>query len=102
MKERNSETMSLIPTGTWVEIEQVILTPEQRAPTLPEDTRQVPYVMRVSGFLLEPAELGEKARIRTSIGRELGGTLRSVLPSYSHSFGTVVPELLTIGTEAER
>jgi len=94
--------MNQIPPGTWVEIEQVILTPEQRAPTLPEDTRQVPYVMRVSGFLIEPAGLGQPASIRTIIGRELRGVLVTVNPSYSHSFGTVVPELLTIGTEAEQ
>ena len=93
--------MTTIQSGTWVEIEQVILTPEQRAPTLPEDTKRVPYVLRVSGFLIEPAELGAQARIRTIIGRELSGVLRTVNPSYSHSFGTVVPELLTIGTEAE-
>ncbi len=49
--------MNQIPSGTWVEIEQVILTPEQRSPNLPEDTKHVPYVMRVSGFLIEPAEL---------------------------------------------
>lgn len=93
--------MNPIQPGTWVEIEQVVLTPEQRAPTLPEDTKQVPYLLRVSGFLIEPAELGEPARIRTIVGRELSGVLKTVNPSYSHSFGTVVPELLTIGTEAE-
>lgn len=93
--------MTTIQSGTWVEIEQIILTPEQRAPTLPEDTKRVPYVLRVSGFLIEPAELGAPAHIRTIIGRELNGVLRTVNPSYSHSFGTVVPELLTIGTEAE-
>ncbi len=93
--------MTTIQSGTWVEIEQVILTPEQRAPTLPEDTKRVPYVLRVSGFLIEPVELGARAHIRTIIGRELSGVLKTVNPSYSHSFGTVVPELLTIGTEAE-
>jgi len=93
--------MEQIPAGTWVEIEQVILTPEQRAPSLPEDTRQVPYVMRVSGFLVEPAALGQAARITTIIGRELSGTLRQVNPSYSHSFGKTVAELLTIGKELE-
>ena len=93
--------MNPIQPGTWVEIEQVVLTPEQRAPTLPEDTKQVPYLLRVSGFLIEPAELGAPARIHTIIGRELSGVLKTVNPSYSHSFGTVVPELLTIGTEAE-
>ena len=94
--------MNQIQPGTWVEIEQVILTPEQRAQNLPEDTKRVPYMMRVSGFLIEPAEPGGPARIRTIIGRELSGLLRSVNPSYNHSFGNTVPELLTIGTEAEQ
>lgn len=94
--------MSKIAKGTWVEIEQVVLTPEQRAPTLPEDTKQTPYLMRISGFLQAEAKPGQEATIRTIIGRELTGTLKTVLPSYSHSFGTVVPELLTIGTEAEQ
>lgn len=93
--------MSQILPGTWVEIEQVVLAPEQRAPTLPEDTQATPYVMRVSGFLIAPAQLGGPARVRTLIGRELSGTLVRVNPSYSHSFGDTVPELLTIG-EAER
>jgi hypothetical protein len=91
-----------IPPGTWVEIEQVVLTPEQRAPTLPEDTKQTPYLLHVSGFLQSEAEVGQEATIRTIIGRELTGTLKTVLPSYSHSFGTTIPELLTIGTEAEQ
>jgi 2-amino-4-ketopentanoate thiolase alpha subunit len=94
--------MNQIQPGTWVEIEQVILTPEQRAQNLPEDTKRVPYMMRVSGFLIEPAELGGPARVRTIIGRELSGMLRIVNPSYNHSFGNTVPELLTIGTEVEQ
>lgn len=93
--------MITIKSGTWVEIEKIILTPEQRAPTLPEETRQVPYVLNVSGFLLEDAEMGSEVRIKTLIGRELEGTLKTVNPSYAHSFGRVVPELLTIGLEEE-
>lgn len=94
--------MNRTAKGTWVEIESIVLRPEERAPTLPEDTRKTPLVMRVSGFLLEDAENGAEAKIRTIIGREHSGKLRTVNPSYSHSFGTVVPELLTIGTEAEK
>jgi hypothetical protein len=91
--------MSNVTKGTWVQIEQVLLSPAERAPTLPEDTRQVPYVLRVSGFLLEAAELDHQARIRTLIGRELSGALRTVNPSYTHSFGETVPELLEIGID---
>ncbi len=96
------EQEPVIQTGTWVEIEQMVLKPEERAQTLPDDTKLVPYMLRVSGFLLEDARLGQEVRIRTIIGRELQGTLRTVNPSYSHSFGATVPELLTIGTEVEQ
>jgi hypothetical protein len=93
--------MPNIQKGTWVEIEQVVLTPAERASTLPEDTKKVPYLMRVSGFLAADAALGDDVEVRTIIGRSLIGKLVTVNPSYSHSFGKTVPELLTIGTEAE-
>ncbi len=91
--------MEKIKKGTWVEIEQIVLKPEERAPTLPEDTRKVPYVLHVSGFLLEDTMPGQEARIKTVIGRELQGKVLVVNPSYTHSFGDTVPELLTIGLE---
>lgn len=91
--------MGKIIKGTWVEIEQIVLTPEERAPSLPEDTRKVPYILHVSGFLLEDALPGQEARIKTVIGRELEGKILVVNPRYSHSFGDTVPELLTIGLE---
>jgi 2-amino-4-ketopentanoate thiolase alpha subunit len=91
--------MSKVTKGTWVQIERVLLTPAERAPSLPEDTRQVPYVLRVSGFLLEDAVLDQETRIRTLIGRELSGELRTVNPSYTHSFGETVPELLEIAID---
>ena len=94
--------MSGVPVGTWVEIEQIVLQPEARAASLPEDTRRVPYVLKVSGFLLDGAELGEEVRIRTIIGRELTGKLITINPSYEHNFGKVIHELLTIGTEYEK
>lgn len=93
--------MAKIKAGTWVEIERVVLNPEQRAPSLPEDTKQVPYIMHVSGFLTEESELGKTARIRTIIGRYHEGKIICVEPHYSHSFGNLMPEILTIGTEEE-
>lgn len=93
--------MSTIKQGTWVEIEWVVLTPDQRAANLPVDTKKVPYVLRVSGFLQAEAQLGDTVLIKTIIGRELSGTLITVEPHYTHSFGNVVPELLTIGTEGD-
>jgi hypothetical protein len=91
--------MSNVIKGTWVQVDRVVLTPSERAPTLPEDTRQVPYVLRVSGFLLDDAELDQEVRIRTLIGRELSGALRTVNPSYTHSFGETVQELLEIAID---
>jgi len=90
-----------VAAGTWVEIEQVVLEPRERAPGIPADTAAVPLLLRVSGFLAEDAVVGEPARVRTLIGRELDGVLRVVGPHYTHSFGEVVPELLTIGTGFE-
>jgi len=89
----------MIKSGTWVEIERVLLKPEQRAANLPEDTAKTPYLLRLSGFLLEDAELGQEVRVRSLIGHEHEGTLRLVNPSYSHSFGSTVPELLAIGRD---
>ena len=37
--------------------------------------------------------------MKSLIGREHKGILRTVNPSYNHSFGTTVPELLGIGRE---
>lgn len=93
--------MSTVSAGTWVQIEHRVLEPAERAPNLPEDTRQLPYVLRVSGFLLEDAAIGSEARVRTLIGRELQGSLTTVNPSYEHSFGETVPELLVIGLDRE-
>jgi 2-amino-4-ketopentanoate thiolase alpha subunit len=94
--------MSVVAPGTWVEVERIVLEVGERAPGLPADTAAVPLVLRVSGFLLEPSEVGAPARVRTLIGREHSGSLRTVNPSYTHSFGDTVAELLTIGTQAER
>ena len=93
--------MEKVKAGTWVEIEQIILTPEERALSLPEETKQVPYMLNVSGFLLDDGVMGATVRIRTLIGREMEGTLKQVNPSYRHSFGEVVPELLRIGLEED-
>jgi hypothetical protein len=90
-----------VRAGTWVQIEQVVLEPSERAPTLPADTRRVPYVLRASGFLLDDAVVGELVRVRTLIGRELTGSLTTVNPSYDHSFGETVQELLDIGVDRE-
>ncbi len=86
-----------VAKGTWVEIESVVLKPEERAPGLPEDTAKTPYVLRLSGFLLEEAEVDREVVVKSLAGRVHRGVLRAVNPSYDHSFGATVPELLAIG-----
>ena len=89
----------IIDAGTWVEIHSIVLRSDERAPQIPEDTRQVPLEMRVKGFLVEPASLGEQAEIVTPVGRRLRGVLEEVNPAYTHGFGAPIAELSTIGAE---
>ena len=87
----------LVAAGAWVEISAIVLEPAQRAPHIPDDTKQVPLEMRVKGFLTAPAALGDEAEIITPAGRKLGGVLTAVNPAYSHGFGAPIPELSAIG-----
>lgn len=89
----------IVAAGTWVEIYSVVLEPGQRAPRIPDDTRQVPLEMRVKGFLAAPGKQGESVEIITPSGRRLRGTLVSVNPAYAHGFGAPIPELAHISGE---
>jgi hypothetical protein len=84
---------------TWVEIHRVVLAPGERAPQVPAETQQVPLEMRVKGFVLRDAALGEEVAIRTPAGRVLTGTLTAINPAYTHLYGPPIPELLPIGGE---
>ena len=88
-----------VAKGTWVEIRTIVLPPGERAPQVPEDTRQVPLEMRVKGFLAQPAVMGETAEIITRAERRLSGTLIAVNPPYSHGFGDPIAALSKIGGE---
>jgi hypothetical protein len=90
--------MSSIPEGTWVEVERTLLNSNRRLPANPFDPiKASAHTVRVSGFLLEAAELGQQVRIRTITGKVHVGKLRIQSPSYGHSFGHTVPELLRPG-----
>lgn len=89
----------MIPKGTWVQIHQTVLRPEERAPQVPDDTKQVPLELRVKGFLQSEADPGDHVTIKTLAGRMMEGRLVAVNPRYDHDFGNPVPELLTIGQE---
>lgn len=84
--------------GDWVQIVTVVLTPEQRAPQIPEDTRRMPLKMWAKGILTHDAKFGETAEIQTDTGRKITGVLEEVNPSFTHSFGSFVPELAQVRT----
>lgn len=96
-----SRTNAALPEGCYVEIERILLTPEQRAAGLPADTAATPYRLLLNGFLLAPAAPGEAATVRSLIGREHTGTLRGRATGYQHSFGEPVPELIRLGLPRE-
>lgn len=85
--------------GDWVEVHYIVLTPEQRSPDVPEDTKKVPLECWVKGWALTDGKVGETIEIRTPANRVVKGTLTRVNPGYTHSFGPAVPELLSIGQE---
>jgi hypothetical protein len=66
--------MTKLQAGTWVKLRSHPQT-RTRAPSLPEDTRKVPYLLRVSGFWWRMPNWASVVRIRTIIGRELQGIL---------------------------
>jgi len=91
--------MEKVSAGSWVEIHKIILEADERAPQVPEDTKEVPLELRVKGFLVEDAEVGEEAEIETFTGRRHKGTLKDADPSYDHKFGKPIKELLQVGPQ---
>ena len=86
----------MVKKGEWVRIHKVILAPVERAPQVPDDTKQVPLEMWDKGFLQADAEIGDSVTIETVTGRTETGELIEVNPYYEHDFGKFVPELLKI------
>lgn len=90
--------MGLAKKGDWVRIHTILLQPEERAPQVPEDTKNVPLEMWVKGRLInEEAPLGSQVSIKTLTGRIEKGELVEINPVYRHGFGEYVDELSYIG-----
>ena len=86
--------------GDWVRIHDIVMSSEDRAPQVPEDTKQVPLELWVKGFLLNAeAKIGDRVEVETIIGRHVKGSLIEVNPQFDHSWGRCVPELLQIGKQ---
>ena len=92
----------MIDKNSWVRIHKVILTPEERAPQVPDDTKKVPLEMWTKGFLLEDAKIGDEVTVETVTGRRETGKLIEVNPAYNHSFGNFIPELLQIDKQVRQ
>jgi hypothetical protein len=96
---RSRTSGKTLPNGTWVELQRTVLAASQRPSNIPPDTRTHDFVARVRGFLVEPARLGDDARIRTLAGRQISGRLSDANPRNPADFGDPVAELLQLGLE---
>lgn len=88
--------------GDYVQVYSIVLQAGKRAPQVPEDTQGVPLEMRVKGFVDQEANIGDTVTITTVTGRRVTGRLVAINPRYTHDFGDLVPELLTVGLELKR
>ena len=86
----------MINKNSWVQIKRIILKPNERALHLPTPTKQVPLVMWIKGHLLEDALIGSKVDIKTLTGRLESGILICENPSYLHTYGKFIPEIMEI------
>ena len=91
-----------IKKGSYVQIYRVVLQPVERSPNLPDDTRKVPFELRVRGFLDDDASIGDDVVITTPIGRKQRGKLELENLTYAIGFGEPVPELIGLGPELRK
>lgn len=85
-----------IKKNSWVQIKKIILNPHERASNIPEETKSVPLLMWVKGFLTEDAYLNDEVTVKTITGRLESGTLIKSNPSYMHTYGQFMPEIIAI------
>lgn len=92
----------MIPRGSFVEIEQIILEAENRAENIPEDTKKTSLKLWAKGWLLEDSEIECEAKIKTINGRIMEGIITEINPRYSYAFGEFIPEVTYIGTQVKK
>lgn len=92
----------MIKKGTWVEIEEIVLTPEDRAKNIPEETRVTPLKCWIRGNCLKDCDLGDEVEVETNIGRIVKGKVVEVEPGYYHTFGKYVSEMGNVGKQARQ
>jgi len=85
--------------GDWVEVEYVLLTPDERAAGLPAETASKSLTMWVKGFARSDAAIGDELTVETMTGRAVTGRLSDAEPGYFHTFGKPIPELVHVGAD---
>lgn len=91
----------MVKKGTWVQIKKVILKPNERASNIPEDTKGLPLIMWVKGYLLDDAKINDNVKIETATGRIEEGILIAENPTYKHNYGDFVFELIQINKKVK-
>ncbi|KAJ50276.1 hypothetical protein CTM_18575 [Clostridium tetanomorphum DSM 665] len=90
----------MIKKGTWVEVEEIVLAPEDRAKNIPEETRKTPLKCWIRGNCLDDCDIGSEVQNILVVGRMLLKFLKIKSQMYYHSFGKYVKEIEYIGREA--
>ena len=90
----------MIKKGTWVEIEEIVLLPEDRAVNIPDETKKTPIKSWVRGNCLSDCELENDVQVETNIGRIAKGKVVDIEPGYYHTYGKYVEEISKIGKQA--
>ena len=83
--------------GDYVVVQRVVLSADERAPQVPEDTAQVPLIALFKGYLEDECAVpGDEVNIITMSGRRAQAVLTARDPSAQHSYGRFVPELMQV------
>ena len=90
----------MIKKGTWIEIEEIVLMPEDRAVSIPDETKKTPLKSWIRGRCLSDCELGNEVQVETNIGRIAKGKIVDIEPGYYHTYGNYVEEISNIGKQA--
>jgi len=91
----------MIKQGSWVQIKRTILEAKERTANIPNDTKTVPLIMWIKGYLMEDGTIGDNVEIKTVTGRIEQGILIAVNPTFYHNYGEFIPELLKIRTQVK-
>ncbi|MBU3159665.1 2-amino-4-ketopentanoate thiolase [Clostridium frigoris] len=90
----------MIKKGTWVEVEEIVLTPKDRAVNIPDETKKTPLKCWIRGNCISDCELGNEVEVETNVGRIAKGIVVQIEPGYYHTYGKYVEEISNIGKQA--